>query len=191
MKKFLLILISVFALYANAAEGSGARLCYLWGAIDNPSELKYAPLYYNQETGFFEGDVNIQGEFYVTTWASFETAGILFDRLFKLYGYVAWDNHMRNFPYSYNMRYPMRKLEDYQDNEVPWLKFNPVPGRYKVEINMNTKPETIALISLDSSVSDIYYGTKVEDVIYDLFGRRVKTIDQHGVYIINGKKVIR
>ena len=45
----------------------------------------------------------------------------------------------------------------------------------------------------DGSTTDIesVFGGENEEVIYDLSGRRINEIKEHGVYIINGKKVVR
>ena len=51
----------------------------------------------------------------------------------------------------------------------------------------------VSLLFPDGTTTDVneVFGAEGEDVIYDIYGNRIEEITEHGVYIINGKKVIR
>ena len=51
----------------------------------------------------------------------------------------------------------------------------------------------VSLLFPDGTTTDVneVFGTEGEDVIYDIYGNRIEESTEHGVYIINGKKVIR
>ena len=187
MKK---IFIFLFFVVISISSYAG---CYLWGNVNYPdreqSGWNYVELQYNSETKMYEGIVDIFGPFYVTSSDVIDMSLASFKDLFRMFGYIAWDIHYATFFYSYPARYPMRKLSEYPE-DTEWIQFNPSYGRYKAEIDLGHKPETIALIPQESGITEISENVKNYE-IYNIQGYRIKQITEHGIYIINGKLTIK
>lgn len=184
--------IFIFLFFAVISISSYAG-CYLWGNVNYPdreqSGWNYVELQYNSETKFYEGIVNIYGLFYVTNSDVIDMSLPSFRDLFRMFGYVAWDNYHATFWHSYPARYPMRKLSEYPI-DTEWIQFNPRPGEYKVEIDLIYKPETILLLPQESGITEISENVKNSE-IYNIQGYKIKQITEHNIYIINGKLIIK
>lgn len=66
----------------------------------------------------------------------------------------------------------------------------PIPG-YMWDYSLLTSDGILRIVENPASGIDGINADRQKDVIYDLSGRRVEQINGHGIYIVNGKKVLR
>lgn len=180
---FILSLLLLFSLKGFSQH------CYLWGYV-NGSEWKYLELSYDSDDKlYYANDVTIIGGFHVTTSDLVDMKNADWQSTFRMFGYCAYDIHRAKFPYSYEARYPMKRLAQVED-QTQWLMFEPKPGNYRVEVILDTSPATIALLQ-DSNISETEeYKKTVEDFwYYSIDGKRTMN-PTNGFYIHQRKKIL-